>query len=193
MTSERQIIHSEMLCTTVMGFKQEHLLKKIALVYFLSKMIGSADPVLTQWSRHDARDDKKACVSVQRERDDQLFHFSSKLIFWMSCDEKTSRTTVKERDFTTWGIFWTSAMQWRLILRSRYFLRLLVCLSVCLFFVFASLAVFSSSFADAEQVLWMQLSSCCAAVLRAELTMPWLTGSRRLNCGPVPTETPADV
>ena len=92
-----------------MGFKQEHLLKKIALVYFLSKMIGSADPVLTQWSRHDARDDKKACVSVQRERDDQLFHFSSK--FWMSCDEKTSRTTVKERDFTTWGIFWTSAMQ----------------------------------------------------------------------------------
>ena len=44
MTSERQIIHSEMLCTTVrMGFKQEHLLKKIALVYFLSKMIGSAD------------------------------------------------------------------------------------------------------------------------------------------------------
>lgn len=32
-----------MLCTTVMGFKQEHLLKKIALVYFLSNMIGSAD------------------------------------------------------------------------------------------------------------------------------------------------------
>ena len=26
-----------------MGFKQEHLLKKIALVYFLSKMIDSAD------------------------------------------------------------------------------------------------------------------------------------------------------
>lgn len=94
-----------------MGFKQEHLLKKIALVYFLSKMIGSADQFWLSDPGTTPEMIKKACVSVQRERDDQLFHFSSKLIFWMSCDEKTSRTTVKERDFTTWGIFWTSAMQ----------------------------------------------------------------------------------
>ena len=72
-------------------------------------MSGSADQFwLSDTGATRGMIKKHKYVSVERERDDQLFHFFyQKLIFWMSCDEKAFRSiyTLKEHDFTTWGIF----------------------------------------------------------------------------------------
>lgn len=62
-----------------MGFKQEHLLKKIALVYFLSKMIGSADQFWLSDPGATPEMIKKHVFQFKENETTNYFTFSSKI------------------------------------------------------------------------------------------------------------------
>ena len=62
-----------------MGFKQEHLLKKIALVYFLSKMIGSADQFWLSDPGTTPEMIKKHVFQFKENETTNYYTFSSKI------------------------------------------------------------------------------------------------------------------